>query len=99
MVTNFMKMVGTHMMSFNVSSTISWGQSRLRVALVLDNTGSMNARAANFAALEDGYHKSLLGQLKGAATSDGDVYVSIVPFVKDVNVDPSNYSCELGRLD
>src|SRR5665213_3674800 len=36
--------------------------------------------------------KSLLTQLQSAASNNGDVYVSIVPFVKDVNLDPSNYS-------
>jgi len=90
MVTTFMKMVGTHVMSFNVSSTISWGQSRLRVALVLDNTGSM-AQAGKLGALQTAT-TNLLGQLKSAATSNGDVYVSIVPFVKDVNVGPANYT-------
>ena len=35
--------------------------------------------------------KNLLTQLKTAAASNGDVYVSIVPFVKDVNVGSSNY--------
>ena len=29
--------------------------------------------------------------MKSAVTVNGDVYVSIVPFVKDVNVDPGNY--------
>ena len=31
--------------------------------------------------------KSLLTQLQNAVTTNGDVYVSIVPFVKDVNLD------------
>ena len=35
---------------------------------------------------------NLLDQLKAAATNNGDVYVSIVPFVKDVNVGSGNYS-------
>ena len=30
--------------------------------------------------------------MQNAATVNGDVYVSIVPFVKDVNLDPSNYA-------
>src|SRR6185369_11823136 len=34
---------------------------------------------------------NLLNQLKAAAVSNGDVYVSIVPFVKDVNVGAGNY--------
>jgi hypothetical protein len=36
--------------------------------------------------------KSLLTQLKGAASTNGDVYVSIVPFAHMVNVGSSNYS-------
>jgi hypothetical protein len=36
--------------------------------------------------------KNLLSQLQSAATQNGDVYVSIVPFSKDVNVDRVNYS-------
>src|SRR5262249_1723766 len=36
--------------------------------------------------------QNLLTQLKNAATQDGDVYVSIIPFVKDVNAGASNYN-------
>ena len=36
--------------------------------------------------------KSLLTQLKNAAVNNGDVYVSIIPFSKDVNVGASNYN-------
>src|SRR5262249_48029563 len=74
----------------NSSSTIKWGNSRLRVALVLDNTGSM-ADAGKIGALQTAT-KNLLTQLKGAATTNGDVYVSIIPFAKDVNVGATNYN-------
>jgi Flp pilus assembly protein TadG len=86
--TNFMKLVGTPSMGFTLSSTISWGQSRLRVALVLDNTGSMNDNG-KIGALKTAT-ASLLAQFKAAANTDGDVYVSIIPFVKDVNLGASN---------
>jgi hypothetical protein len=36
--------------------------------------------------------KSLLDQLNSAVTVNGDVYVSIVPFVKDVNLSAGNYN-------
>jgi hypothetical protein len=36
--------------------------------------------------------QSLLTQLKNAASTNGDVYVSIVPFVKDVNLGSANYN-------
>src|SRR5215470_14231349 len=72
------------------SSTITWGNSRLRVALVLDNTGSM-ADSGKIGALQTAT-KNLLSQLKAAATNNGDVYVSIIPFVEDVNVGATSYS-------
>ncbi len=72
------------------SSTTKWGTTRLRVALVLDNTGSM-ADAGKITALKSATH-SLLTQLQAAATQNGDVYVSIIPFSKDVNVGSANYN-------
>jgi uncharacterized protein YegL len=60
----------------------------LRVALVLDNTGSM-ADNGKMTALQAATN-SLLTQLQNAVTVNGDVYVSIVPFVKDVNLGASN---------
>lgn len=38
---DFLQMIGLPNIGFNVSSTAAWGQSLLRVALVLDNTRSM----------------------------------------------------------
>ena len=73
------------------SSTSKWGSSRLRVALVLDNTGSM-ASDGKITALKTAT-KNLLTQLQNAASTNGDVYVSIIPFSRDVSVDEtSNYS-------
>jgi hypothetical protein len=88
--TTFMKVMGKTSLTINVSSTVKWGNTRLRVALVLDTTGSMNDDG-KIGALRTAT-KSLLTQLQSAAAQNGDVYVSIVPFSKDVNVDPSNYS-------
>jgi Flp pilus assembly protein TadG len=88
--TSFMRIVGQDMLNISVSSTVKWGNSRLRVALVLDNTGSM-ADNGKMSALKTAT-KNLLTQLQNAAAQNGDVYVSIVPFVKDVAVDPVNYT-------
>jgi Flp pilus assembly protein TadG len=74
----------------NGSASVSWGSSRLRVALALDNTGSM-ASSSKMTALKTAA-KALLTQLQSAAQNPGDVYVSIVPFAKDVNVGPANYN-------
>jgi Flp pilus assembly protein TadG len=86
----FMKVAGKSSLNINVTSTVKWGNSRLRVALVLDNTGSM-ADSGKITALKTATN-NLLTQLKNAVVNTGDVYVSIIPFVKDVNVDPVNYN-------
>ena len=77
--------------------TTKWGSSRLRVALVLDVTGSM-ASDGKMTALKTAT-KNLLTQLKSAATQNGDVYVSIIPFNKDVNVGIEQLQRQLDRLD
>jgi Flp pilus assembly protein TadG len=87
--TNFMNLMGFSTMKVAADSYVKWGSSRLRVALVLDNTGSM-ADSGKISALITATN-NLLTQLKAAVVNPGDVYVSIVPFVKDVNVGPSNY--------
>ncbi len=88
--TSFTKVMGFKELAVNVSSTVKWGSSRLRVALVLDTTGSM-ADAGKIGALKTAT-KNLLTQLQTAAQQNGDVYVSIIPFSKDVNVDSVNYN-------
>lgn len=88
--TTFLNVLGFQALGINTASTVSWGNSRLRVALVLDNTGSM-ADSGKLSALKTAT-KSLLTQLQAAATTSADVYVSIIPFVKDVNLGASNYS-------
>ncbi|HLQ44419.1 MAG TPA: pilus assembly protein TadG-related protein, partial [Planctomycetaceae bacterium] len=94
--TTFMKVMGFSTLDISATSTIKWGNSRLRVALVLDNTGSMSSGSpSKISALQTALTGSngLLTQLKNAASQNGDVYVSIIPFVKDVAVDPStNYT-------
>lgn len=88
--TSFLGIIGYNSLNVNGSSTSKWGTSRLRVALALDNTGSM-ASAGKMTALKSAT-KSLLAQLQAAAGTNGDVYVSIIPFSKDVNVGASNYN-------
>jgi hypothetical protein len=56
---------------------------------VLDNTGSM-AQDGKMPALQTAA-KNLVDQLSALAKNTGDVYISIVPFAKDVNVGASNY--------
>jgi Flp pilus assembly protein TadG len=88
--TEFMSIPGLGINSIPVKaeSTTTWGNTRLRVALALDNTGSMSSNS-KMTALKTAA-KGLIDQLKTAATKDGDVYVSVVPFAKDVNVGAGN---------
>jgi Flp pilus assembly protein TadG len=95
--TSFMSILGYPQITIRAQSKVKWGNSRLRVALVLDNTGSM-AQDGKMDALKTA-SKNLLTQLKNAAVTDGDVYVSIIPFSKDVNADPTNYQADWVRWD
>ena len=88
--TAFLGVIGFQNINVNGSSTSAWGSTRLRVALVLDTTGSMDYDG-KMAALKTST-KNLLTQLQGSAGTNGDVYVSIVPFSRGVNVGSSNYS-------
>jgi Flp pilus assembly protein TadG len=93
--TNFMSMLGFTQIPLTTSASVNWNNAKLRVALVLDNTGSMSEKdstgTSKISALKTASH-NLLTQLKNAAVNDGDVYVSIIPFGKDVNAGASNYN-------
>ncbi|HEX5508954.1 MAG TPA: TadE/TadG family type IV pilus assembly protein [Pseudolabrys sp.] len=89
MDTTFMRILGYEQLDLKATSVASWGNTRLRVALVLDNTGSMASDGKMDALVTAS--KNLLAQLHSAAVNPEDVYVSIVPFSKDVNLDPANY--------
>ena len=93
--TSFIRIFGFNTITVGASSTAKWGSTRLRVALVLDNTGSM-ADDGKISALKTAT-KNLLKQLKSAASVDGDVYVSIIPFSKDVNA--GTYASWDGSID
>jgi Flp pilus assembly protein TadG len=95
--TNFLRVLDIDHIDIAAASTSVWGNTRLRVALVLDNTGSM-ASSNKMTALKAASH-SLLTQLQTAAVNPEDVYVSVVPFNKDVNVDTSNVSQSWLRWD
>jgi Flp pilus assembly protein TadG len=87
---NLLGLFGLKQINLAVSSTASWGTTKLQIALVLDNTGSM-AEYNKISALQTASHQ-LLQQLQNLATNPGDVQVAIVPFTTDVNVGKSNAS-------
>jgi Flp pilus assembly protein TadG len=95
--TMFLHILGYDQITIGASTTSTWGNTRLRVALVLDNTGSM-ASSSKMTALKTAT-QNLLTQLKNAATTADDVYISVVPFNKDVNVGAGNYNQSWLRWD
>ena len=86
--TDIMQILGYNQITINGSSTAKWGISQLRVALVLDNTGSM-ADAGKIGALQTATH-SMLTILQSASVTNGDIQVAIVPFANGVNVGTGN---------
>jgi Flp pilus assembly protein TadG len=88
--TDFMRVAGYNNLGFGTSATTTWGNIRMRVALVLDVTGSM-ADDGKMTALKPAA-KALIDQLSAIAKNNGDIYISLVPFSKDVNVGASNYT-------
>ncbi len=97
MNTTFMRLMGYDQIDIKASATAKWGNTRLRVALVLDNTGSM-ADDGKMDALVTASH-NLLAQLQSAAANPDDVYISIIPFSKDVNLGSGNYQQSWLRWD
>jgi Flp pilus assembly protein TadG len=92
-VTQFMRVAGFPSLGFGTSSTATWGNVKMRVALALDNTGSMSANG-KIGALKTAVAGTggLIEQLSALEKTPGDVYISIIPFAKTVNVGASNYS-------
>jgi Flp pilus assembly protein TadG len=88
--TDFLKVAGFPTLNFNTTSTAAWGNVRMRVAMALDNTGSM-ASDGKIGALRTAA-SNLVDQLSALAKTPGDVYISVIPFAKDVNVGASNYN-------
>jgi len=84
MQASFLPVIGIPSVSVSGHAKTAWGITRLRVALALDNTGSMSS-SGKMAALKTAT-LNLIEQLRGNARNDGDIYVSIVPFAKVVNV-------------
>ncbi|OQW58235.1 MAG: pilus assembly protein TadG [Proteobacteria bacterium SG_bin9] len=86
--TDFMKLAGYPNIDFKSGSTTTWGNTRLRVALALDVTGSMNDDG-KLGAMKTSA-KKLIDTLRSSAQGTEDVFVSIIPFAQMVNVGSGN---------
>ena len=91
--TSILPIIGINTVAVGVTNAVTRALTKLRVALVLDNTGSMTQTDATgtskISALITATHQ-LLTTLKNAASHPGDVQVALVPFSKDVNVGTGN---------
>jgi Flp pilus assembly protein TadG len=87
MPTTLLHFMGIGTLDFTLTNEVTKAVTKLRVALVLDNTGSMSQTdvtgTSKISALKTATHQ-LLTQLQGAAVNPGDVQVSIIPFSVDV---------------
>jgi Flp pilus assembly protein TadG len=87
--TVLLQVAGINTVNVSYTSQVSWGNPKLWLSLVLDNTGSMTqidlTGQSKIAALKTAVTQ-LLQQLNGAAQNPGDVMVSIVPFTTGVNM-------------
>lgn len=88
MPTTVLGVFGQSALALQTTSTVVWGQSKLWVALVLDNSGSMASSGKMNALITSS--QQLLVTLQNASTNPGDVQVGIVPFVSVINVGKTN---------
>jgi hypothetical protein len=102
MPTVLMKIAGITEVPISATSTVVWGQTKLWVSLVLDNSGSMcepdnnsgpckntTNTATKIYQLKDAT-KAMLTKLQAVSATPGDVQVAIVPFNRDVDVGTAN---------
>ena len=94
---HFLGILGINEIPISSTAKTKWGTKRLRVALALDVTGSMSS-SSKLTTLKTAT-KNLINQLQSVVTNTGDVYISIIPFSKDVNAGPGNYSSSWIRWD
>ena len=85
---DFMKIAGFPQLGFNTGATATWGNARLRVAMVLDVTGSMafDNKMTNLKLAAT----NMVNTLSALNRNAGDVYISMIPFSRDVNIGSAN---------
>lgn len=86
--TTFMALAGIPKMDIGAYSEIVRGSTGVEVALVLDNTASMNSDG-RLVALKDSA-KKMIATLKSSIASDAYMKISVIPFSNYVNVGVAN---------
>lgn len=100
MPTMLLKIIGKNDVQVTASSTTVWGQTKLWVSLVLDNSGSMcqpdsqpcnNTTNTNTKIYQlKAATKKMLTKLQAVSATPGDVKVGIVPFNRAIDVGTTN---------
>lgn len=88
MPTSFLRLVQQNELTVGATSVAAFGQPKIQIALVLDNTGSMG-QMGKMDALKQATN-DLLDKLQGMNANPGDIKVSLVPFNTQVRVDAAN---------
>lgn len=92
MPTTMMKVVGVSTWTVTTSTTVVWGQTKIWVSLVLDNTGSMaqtdSSGLSKISALKTA-SKQLLTMFQSVSQNAGDVQVAVIPFARNVKIGTS----------
>jgi Flp pilus assembly protein TadG len=92
MPTAFLGLIGMQQLNITATGTATLGSVKLQVALVLDNTGSMNTTdvaPTRISALKTATQQ-FLQILQNAVANPGDIEVAIIPFNNGVNVGTQN---------
>ncbi|TDR88229.1 pilus assembly protein [Enterovirga rhinocerotis] len=86
----FMQLLGIASTPIGASSQALWSTKRIEIALVLDNTGSMNDRESGKHKIEELINaaKEFVSEAKRKAVDNDSIKISIVPFDTEVRVDP-----------
>ena len=93
MNTSLIQVLGIKTMPISTYSQATWGsdETKIEVALVLDNTGSMAETIGGKRKIDalQAAAKDLLGNLRSLAKNQDSVKASIVPFDTEVRLDPN----------
>lgn len=90
---SLMQIVGVPSTAVGATSLSAWGQSRIELALVLDNTGSMNDLIGGQRKIDALKASALrmVSDLRAIARDPDTIKVSVVPFDTEVRLDAASY--------